>query len=50
LAGHIKKGIVIRRKHATDQRAGLLVISPASVKLIGKYAAAVAVISASHFK
>ena len=50
LAKHIEEGIVIRRMHATDQRAGLLVISPSSVKLISKYAAALALISASHFK
>jgi DNA-binding MarR family transcriptional regulator len=50
LAKHIEEGIVIRRMHATDQRAGLLVISPSSVKLISKYAAAIALVSASHFK
>src|SRR5471032_946240 len=33
----IEQGIVMRRKHANDQRASLLTISASSVKLMGKY-------------
>ncbi len=50
LATHIEQGIVIRRKHANDQRASLLVISPSSIKLLSKYGGALTSISASHFK
>ena len=46
----IDQGIVIRRKAAHDQRASLLVISPAAVKLLGKYSGAITTISAAHFK
>src|SRR5665811_907952 len=37
LARLIEQGIVIRRKHANDNRATLLIISHSSVKLLGKY-------------
>lgn len=50
LATHIKQGIIIRRKHANDQRASLLIISPSAVKLLSKYGGALTSISASHFK
>ena len=50
LAALIEQGIVVRRKHATDHRASLLVISPSSVKLLSKYGGILAAISASHFK
>jgi|SRR5579864_9448375 len=50
LVTHIKQGIVIRRKHANDQRASLLIISPSAVKLLSKYGGALTSISASHFK
>lgn len=50
LAKHIDQGIVVRRKHANDQRASLLIISPASAKLLSKYGGALMSISASHFK
>ena len=50
LAKLIEQGIVIRRKHANDHRASLLVIAPASVKLLSKYGGTLTSISASHFK
>ena len=50
LASLIEQGIVIRRKHVNDHRASLLVISPSSVKLLGKYGGALTSISALHFK
>jgi hypothetical protein len=36
LARLIDQVIVIRRKHANDRRASLLIISPASVRTLGK--------------
>jgi DNA-binding MarR family transcriptional regulator len=50
LARLIEQGIVIRRKHANDHRASLLIISHLSVKLLSKYGATLASISTSHFK
>ncbi len=50
LATHIDQGIVMRRKHANDQRASLLIISPSLIKLLSKYGGALTSISASHFK
>src|SRR5450830_521459 len=50
LARLIDQGIVIRRKHVNDRRACLLIISPSSVKLLGKYGGALTSISALHFK
>ena len=50
LAKLIDQGIVIRRKHANDQRASLLIISPATVKLLNKYGGTITSISASNFK
>ena len=50
LAGLIEQGIVIRRKHANDNRASLLIISPSSVKLLCKYGGAVNSISTLCFK
>ncbi len=50
LARLIKQGIVIRRKHVNDQRASLLIISPSSVELLGKYGGTLTAISALHFK
>lgn len=50
LAQLIEQGVVIRRKDANDQRASLLIISPASVKLLTKYCGALTSICASHFK
>jgi DNA-binding MarR family transcriptional regulator len=50
LARLIEQGIVVRRKHANDNRASLLTISAASVKLLGKYGGTLTSISASHFK
>jgi len=46
----IDQGIVIRRKHANDQRSSLLTISVSSVKLMGKYCGTLTSISALHFK
>ena len=50
LARLIEQGIVIRRKHANDHRASLLIISPPSVKLLGKYGGTITSISTLHFK
>ena len=50
LARLIEREIVIRRKHASDQRASLLTISGATLKLLGKYGGAVISISALYFK
>ena len=49
LARLIEQGMVIRRKHANDNRASLFVISHASVKLLGKYGNTLTAISALHF-
>jgi hypothetical protein len=45
-----EQGIVIRRTQAKDHRASLLMISPTTVKLLGKYGGTIASISVSHFK
>jgi DNA-binding MarR family transcriptional regulator len=50
LAKLIEQGIVIRRKHANDHRASLLIISSSTVKLLAKYVGAIKTISALHFK
>jgi DNA-binding MarR family transcriptional regulator len=50
LARLIERGIVIRRKHANDNRASLLTISPSVVKVLGKYGGTLTSISAMHFK
>jgi DNA-binding MarR family transcriptional regulator len=50
LANLIDQGIVIRRKQASDRRASLLVVSPGTLKLLGKYCGGVSAISAAHFK
>jgi hypothetical protein len=50
LARLIEQGIVIRRKHASDHRASLLIISPSVVKLLSKYGGTLTSISTSHFK
>jgi DNA-binding MarR family transcriptional regulator len=50
LARLIEQGIVIRRKHANDNRASLLIISPSSIKLLSKYGGTLTSISALHFK
>ena len=50
LARLIEQGIIIRRKHVNDRRASLLIISPSSVKLLGKYGGTLTAISALHFK
>ena len=49
LARLIEQGIVIRRKHVNDHRSSVLVISPSSVKLLGKYGGTLTSISALHF-
>ena len=46
----IEQGIVIRRKHANDHRASVLIISPSSIKLLTRYGSALTSISALHFK
>ena len=50
LANLIEQGIVIRRKHASDNRASLLIISPSTFKLLAKYGGTLTSISALHFK
>ena len=50
LARLIGQGIVIRRKHANDHRASLLIISPATIKLLSKYGGTLTSISTVHFK
>ena len=50
LARLIEREIVIRRKHASDQRASLLTISPSIVKVLGKYGGTLISISTLHFK
>ncbi|OGA34821.1 MAG: hypothetical protein A3G80_05810 [Betaproteobacteria bacterium RIFCSPLOWO2_12_FULL_62_13b] len=50
LARLIEQGIVIRRKHANDHRASLLIISPSIVKLLGQYGGTLTSVSALHFQ
>ena len=50
LARLVEQGVVVRRKHANDQRANLLIISPASIKLLSKYGGTLASIAVLHFK
>lgn len=50
LAKLIEQGIVIRRKHVNDHRSSLLIISPSSVKLLGRYGGTLTSIAALHFK
>ncbi len=50
LARLIEQGIVLRRKHANDHRASLLIVSRSGVKLLRKYGGLLASISALHFK
>ncbi len=46
----IEHGTVVRRKRDSDLRASLLVISPASAKVLGKYCTSLCSISALYFK
>ena len=50
LATLIEQGIIIRRKHANDHRAKLLMIAPSGVKLLSKYGGTLTSISVSHFQ
>jgi len=50
LARLIEQGIVIRRKHANDHRANLLIISPSTLKLLSKYGGTLTSVSVLHFK
>jgi hypothetical protein len=50
LAMLTERGIIIRRKHANDHRASLLIISPSIVKLLSKYGGTLTSISMMHFK
>ncbi len=50
LARLIEQGIVIRRKHADDHRASLLIVSRSGVKLLRRYGGLLPSISALHFK
>src|ERR1700674_3349332 len=49
LARLIEQGIVIRRIHAHDHRATLLIISPSTVKRLSKYGGALTSISSLPF-
>ena len=50
LATLIEQGIIIRRQHANDHRASLLIIAPSGVKLLSKYGGTLTSISVSHFQ
>jgi DNA-binding MarR family transcriptional regulator len=50
LAKLIEQGIVIRRKHANDHRASLLIISRSTVKRLSRYGGTLTSISELHFK
>ena len=50
LARLIERGIVMRRKQASDHRASLLTISPSTVKVLGKYGGTLTAISTLCFK
>jgi len=50
LATLIEQGIIIRRKHADDHRASLLMIAPSGIKLLSKYAGTLTSISVAHFQ
>jgi hypothetical protein len=50
LAMLIEQGIVIRRKHSSDHRASLLLISPSTVKMLSRYGGTLTAISVAHFK
>jgi hypothetical protein len=50
LANLIDQGIISRRRQTSDRRTSLLLISPGTVRLLGKYCGGLATISASHFK
>src|SRR5665213_550864 len=50
LATLIEQGIVIRRAHAKDNRASLLMISASSFKLLSKYGGTLSSIAVSHFR
>jgi DNA-binding MarR family transcriptional regulator len=50
LAKLIERGIIIRRKQTSDQRASRLTISASTIKLLGKYGGTLSSISAMHFK
>src|SRR5450759_2584380 len=50
LATLIEQGIIIRRKHANDHRASLLMIAPSGVKLLSKYGGTLTSISVAHFQ
>ena len=50
LAMLIEQGIIIRRKHANDQRATFLIISPPSIKMLSKYGGTLTSIARLHFK
>ena len=50
LAMLIEQGIIIRRKHANDQRATLLIISQTSIKMLSKYGGTLTSIARLHFK
>jgi DNA-binding MarR family transcriptional regulator len=50
LAKLIERGIIVRRKQTSDQRASRLTISASTFKLLGKYGGTLTSISAMHFK
>jgi DNA-binding MarR family transcriptional regulator len=50
LARLIDQGVVVPRKHSTDRRATLLLISPSTIKLLTRYGGALTAISKTHFR
>jgi DNA-binding MarR family transcriptional regulator len=46
----VERGIVVRRKHANDHRAIVLIISASTLKLLGKYGGTLTSIAVLHFK
>jgi hypothetical protein len=50
LGNLVTSGMVIREKHPVDQRASLLLIPAATIKLFSKFSGALTTISASHFR
>jgi DNA-binding MarR family transcriptional regulator len=49
LATLVDQGVVVRRDHANDKRAKLLLIAAPTVKLLTRYSGALRSVSAAHF-
>jgi DNA-binding MarR family transcriptional regulator len=50
LAALVDQGIVVRRKHARDNRTSVLLISSSTIKQLHRYGAILISISAAHFR